>query len=146
MYRTQTAWLAAALVCALGGCGTIGNLTDPSRTKPYGGVLRDSEASGWLMNQFADAPTKPAAETAGLVLAVPIISLDVPLSLVADTVTLPITIPVSLFRQGQPGPSSTPAPGPTTPLAPSANGNAAAGPAAVSSYLPCAPVSGVARR
>jgi uncharacterized protein YceK len=145
MYRTQTAWLAAALVCALGGCGTIGNLTDPSKTKPFGGVLRDSEASGWLMNQFSDAPKKPAAETAGLVLAVPIISIDLPLSLVADTVTLPITIPVSLFRQGQPQPSPTQAPGPMTPTAPIGNEDAAAGPATVSSYLPCAPVSGAAR-
>ena len=143
MYRTQMAWLAAALVCALGGCGTIGNLADPSRTRPFGGVIRDSAASGWLMNEFSEAPSKPAAENAGLALAVPFVTIDLPLSLVADTVTLPITIPVALMRQGPPEPSQNP--GPTKPTAPSGNENASAGPTPVSNYTPCAPLSGAAR-
>jgi uncharacterized protein YceK len=139
MYRTRMAWLAAALVCALGGCGTIGNLADPGRTKPFGGVIRDSEASGWLMNEVSEASKKPAAEKAGLVLAAPIVTIDLPLSLVADTVTLPITIPVALMRQGQPEPS--PDSGPMKPTTPSENENVSAGPAAVSNFVPCAPLS-----
>jgi uncharacterized protein YceK len=140
MYRTQTAWLAAALVCALGGCGTIGNLADPGRTKPFGGVIRDREASGWLIDEVSEASKKSAAEKAGLVLAAPIVTIDLPLSLVADTVTLPITLPVALMRQGQPEPS--PDPRPMKPTPPSGNESASADPAAVSNFVPCPPLSG----
>jgi uncharacterized protein YceK len=143
MYRTQTAWLAAALVCALGGCGTIGNLADPSRTKPFGGVIRDCEASGWLMNEVSEAPKKPAAETAGLALAAPLVTVDLPLSLVADTVTLPIAIPVALMRQGQPEPSQASGPIKTTP--PNGNESVSAAPVVNSNFVPCASLSGAAR-
>ncbi|HEY7312286.1 MAG TPA: YceK/YidQ family lipoprotein [Gemmataceae bacterium] len=143
MYRTKTAWLAAVLACALGGCGTIGNLTDPSRTKPFGGVMRDGEASSWLMNEFSEASKKPTVEKAGLVLAAPIVTVDLPLSLVADTVTLPITIPIALMRQQQPEPLREP--GPRKPTTPNENENASPGPTAVSNYVPCVPLSGAAR-
>jgi uncharacterized protein YceK len=143
MYRTWTAWLAAALVGAVAGCGTIGNLADPSRTTPFGGVIRDCEASGWLMNEVSEAPKKPAAETAGLVLAAPIITVDLPLSLVADTVTLPITLSIVLMRQSQPEPS--PDSGPMKPTPPNGNENASVCPAAISNFVPCATLSGAAR-
>ncbi|HEY7422681.1 MAG TPA: YceK/YidQ family lipoprotein [Gemmataceae bacterium] len=143
MYRTQTAWLAAALVCVLSGCGTIGNLADLSRTKPFGGVIRDSEASGWLLNEVSGASKKPAAETAGLALAVPLVMVDLPLSLVADTVTLPIAIPVALRRQGQPEPSHDS--GPIKPTPPNGNESAFAGTVVNSNFAPCASLSGVAQ-
>ena len=142
MDRTKTAWLAAALVCALGGCGTIGNLADPSRTKPFGGVMRDGEASSWLMNEFSEASKKPVVEKAGLVVAAPIVTIDLPLSLVADTVTLPLTIPVALLRQEQPEPLREP--GPRKPTSPSGNEKASVDPSAVSNFVPCTSLSGAA--
>jgi uncharacterized protein YceK len=137
MYRRKTAWMAAALVCALGGCGTIGNLSDPNHTKPFGGVIRDANASGWLLSEASEASKKPAAEKAGLVLAAPIVTVDLPLSLVADTVTLPITIPVALMRQGQPQPP--PNSDPITPTAGRGNAENPSDPAAISNFVPCAP-------
>jgi uncharacterized protein YceK len=137
MYRRRMAWLVAALVCALGGCGTIGNLSDPNQTKPFGGVIRDANASSWLMSEASEALKKPAAEKAGLVLAVPILTMDLPLSLAADTVTLPITLPMAMMRRGQP--ETPPAPGPLAPPVPAPTAEAPADPTAVSNFVPCVP-------
>jgi uncharacterized protein YceK len=143
MYRTQTACLAAVMVCALGGCGTICNLTDPSRIKPFGGVIWDCEAFDWFMYQVNEAPKKPAANTVGLTLSDPIVTIDLPLSVVADTVTLPITVPIALMRQGQP--ESSQDSGPMKPTTPNGNENVSAGPAVISPCVPCTPLSGAAR-
>lgn len=130
----KSAWVAAALACALGGCGTIGNLSDPKQTRPFGGVLRDANASAWLVNEASEASKKPAAEVAGLVLAVPVVTVDLPLSFVADTVTLPLTIPMSVLRQGQP--EMPPPQAMAGPPMPDGGAYAPVGPTPVSNYVP----------
>src|SRR5579884_2387867 len=104
MCRSMASCLAAVLACALGGCGTIGNLADFKSTAPFGGVSRDLQATGWLLEEAPEAAKKSAAATAGIAVATPIVALDLPLSLAADTITLPVTLPVALFRQSQPDP------------------------------------------
>jgi len=87
---------AGILLCGLSGCGTILNFTmgvsergQPARTEIYGGLQIDAQAVGkafegyqpWWFNVFAF-----------------LFVFDVPLSLVADTITLPVTLPIALTR------------------------------------------------
>jgi uncharacterized protein YceK len=83
-----------ALVLFLGGCGTIVNFVPPFKgsrdefglMRIYGGVRIDvatlSEAE-WLWQKL---------------LTILILIVELPLSFTMDTVTLPITIPVTLSR------------------------------------------------
>ena len=71
------------VLASLLGCGTIHNLE--TERKPYGGVVRDCLCTvhgNWLFV----GPEMPA----------PIGLIDIPFSLVGDTVTLPITLYSSL--------------------------------------------------
>ena len=70
--------LAAVLLLAIGGCGTIDDLVN-GPPHAYGGIRRDVE---WF-----DSPC-----TAGLGF------LDFPFSLVVDTALTPLTLPWELLR------------------------------------------------
>lgn len=72
--------LLLALGVVLGGCGTIGNLSDDP--KIYGGLRNDIEEVG--------RPTGPC--NPGFLMAC-----DVPFSFVLDTVLLPFTVLYELF-------------------------------------------------
>jgi uncharacterized protein YceK len=87
----------AALVVIATGCGTMVNMTDPMFSAPsnepsraekqiYGGVVNDVDVIGGAVYWKSDyAPTaRPFAVVVGLI--------DLPLSLVADTITLPWTV------------------------------------------------------
>jgi uncharacterized protein YceK len=94
-------WL---LVAALGGCGTVANL-NPQGTLPlvdipelcnehteiYGGVKCDLRSA---RVNFHDGMTELVAEgkLTRLCLIVPACCLDLPLSLLADTLTLPVAV------------------------------------------------------
>jgi uncharacterized protein YceK len=93
-------FLGVALVAALGfslsGCGTVMNFMEAGSTglpesaghkSIYGGAGIDIDLIG-SAEGFAETVT--ALFLAGLI--------DLPLSLVMDTVTLPITIPMTLSR------------------------------------------------
>lgn len=71
------------LLLSLTGCGTVQNFTEgyERKTRPYGGVK--IAASG-----FADDPVAVA-------LKFPFMTADVVLSAVGDTLTLPVTVPLS---------------------------------------------------
>jgi uncharacterized protein YceK len=96
------ATVAATAVFALTGCGTLSNLQEkPSMFFPrnddappnriYGGV-RISAEQGW---HGLKGGAEPVAGTYRWVV-------DVPLSAVADTLTLPVTIPAALERAATP--------------------------------------------
>jgi len=96
-----------ALISPLEGCGTVVNLTIgagemfsrvPPRTEVYGGILVDAQAvrKGWEWK----TPDPQWMRIFSLIWI-----FDFPLSLVADTLTLPITIPVVLFREDNTAPS-----------------------------------------
>lgn len=85
------AWAVATLALLLSGCGTAANTLwwsrDEGGLRVYGGVRAETEK---LRQHVAD-PER--ADSRDLLLA-----LDLPLSLVGDTLTLPITVPVALTR------------------------------------------------
>lgn len=91
------------LVVSCSGCGTINNLappTQPAHGGPLGpindiyGGFRTSTSEGW---RSLVHPT----ETASIASGVALLAIDAPLSLVADTLTLPITIPAH-FKRSEP--------------------------------------------
>jgi uncharacterized protein YceK len=111
------AWAVAA-TALLGGCGTVANLalsgTPPAGPmKVYGGVQRDLD----IVHDCTTNPDHPRdnAEAVCFAAAVTVAAVDLPFSAVADTFTLPVTIPVALVTQGrtdkppQPGSGPTPA-------------------------------------
>jgi uncharacterized protein YceK len=101
---------AAIFFLAVSGCGTVLNLRDfenrsisrysilkrgrvPTPKMVYGGVRMDAAVvGGYLQTSSIDPPAILLAGYVGLI--------DLPLSAVADTVTLPITIPAAINRSG----------------------------------------------
>jgi uncharacterized protein YceK len=88
----------------LSGCGTICNLTQgvvhpDSEPRVYGGVQRDVEVLDSVVNQ---AQTNPQARVGNdprwALILIPLAIGDPILSFVADTLTLPITIPLQRRR------------------------------------------------
>src|SRR3954466_9883518 len=88
MKRSLT--VAALAVSALSGCGTVCNLQEGGT--PYGGVSQTAKAGAdawdyWRHPQGACIP--PSFDLAR---AIYLFALDLPLSAVGDTLTLPVTI------------------------------------------------------
>ena len=105
--------LAAAAACALGGCGTVTNLGPgecgaPSPRKVYGGVGADLECLGGLLGSLLPENSEDGcwhlmkvtwpvrADVArDLPGAIWLVAVDIPLCVVLDTLTLPVTIPAT---------------------------------------------------
>ena len=86
--------VATAMICQI-GCGTVFNfwprnehstLEGMGKMRIYGGVRMDAQALG------------EASSPWGKLLTILVLLVEFPLSLVMDTVTLPVTIPVTLSR------------------------------------------------
>lgn len=75
-------WLALAILPIV-GCGTIGNFAATPRPMVYGGVQFDAAFLAALH------PGETTDETIGMLV---FLMLDLPLSAVGDTLTLPITL------------------------------------------------------
>jgi uncharacterized protein YceK len=109
------------LACAACGCGTMSNLigagTPPADASVnvgppnvvYGGVKQDAEYAWEQLHpyavaaSFSGAPGGPLMPFLGLCAVV-----DLPLSAIGDTITLPITIPATIERRSELQHSSTP--------------------------------------
>jgi hypothetical protein len=91
-----------SLVClsAGGGCGTFGNTFIPcgagAGTRPhiYGGIENDVEwlKSAWIPSETEEektAATRPVSRSTAALVVTLLIAVDLPLSLAADTITLP---------------------------------------------------------
>jgi uncharacterized protein YceK len=113
MLRRAAICLVAVVVPAAGGCGTFFNLIPephkmrapgPRPLKVYGGV-ENSAFFAWT--GLTEPFTKSDVTVANRILATPYCwslaawaaAVDMPLSAVADTLTLPITIPAALARE-----------------------------------------------
>ena len=94
--------LLAALTAA--GCGTIGNLTD--RGKIYGGVCRDGKEVCQAGEELIHPPEVPSATAKKNVAILILATLDVPLSAVVDTLTLPMTITLTICNWSKDQPLS----------------------------------------
>jgi len=110
MRGIETACLAAVLACAAGGCGTFVNCT--AGREIYGGVKQDlqngsnhlAEAYSGPCPSFSPFPENPSAGKQLLTRSfcagcgVGMLAVDLPISLVADTLTLPVTIPATMMK------------------------------------------------
>ncbi|HEY7312521.1 MAG TPA: YceK/YidQ family lipoprotein [Gemmataceae bacterium] len=125
MRRASLVALALAAMYLI-GCGTAANLSGGlqgwRKSQIYGGVRRDVKSA----NQFiADNWTGAAdiQQDVGTVVGVGLISLDVPFSLIGDTLTLPITIPAALMGgSAAPPPPAATVSGKTNGVPPATNG------------------------
>lgn len=100
------AWRAAALLIVVGllsGCGTVANLAVGARegwknARIYGGVRRDVQsAEDWLAHSWVPLEKMELQQDLGAAVGVGLVGLDVPFSAIGDTLTLPITIPASIW-------------------------------------------------
>ncbi len=113
MRRTATAFLAALLALGPGGCGTIVNFNGSPGKEIYGGVKQDAlsgsdhfvEAFSSSCPSFSPVPEKPSLGKQVLIKSfcagcgVCMWFVDLPISAVADTLTLPVTIPAALTKK-----------------------------------------------
>jgi uncharacterized protein YceK len=102
MRRTLPILMALGMLPAALGCGTVGNFTGKEECQVFGGVRLDStlmaEGFGHRFEngqpEKVEGPVLLEEGFSGLV--------DLPLSLIGDTLTLPITIPLALTRPDPP--------------------------------------------
>jgi uncharacterized protein YceK len=94
----------ALTLCLLSGCGTVANIAelgDPAPDHPviYGGVRKDIAARGnALTGAMMARPLDGGAQSAIFEAVALQFTLDIPFSVVGDTLTLPVTIPAELLR------------------------------------------------
>ena len=105
----KTALLAAVLL--LCGCGTVANLSLGARqgwknAYVYGGVRRDIKSeSDWIDHSWTWGKNLDVIQDIGSVVGVALVGIDIPLSAIGDTLTLPITVPVALWSNSGNGAS-----------------------------------------
>jgi uncharacterized protein YceK len=92
----------AASLALLSGCGTIMNFSDKGNGSIYGGVVRDFSETGRLLEHTPSSSSGPFLRACDVALAGSFYTFDVPFSFVADTLTLPVTIPAALSRRDRP--------------------------------------------
>lgn len=124
--RAAMLWIVALFLC---GCGTVANLSIGARqgwknALIYGGVRRDVQsAEDWVNHSWTSGENLNIQQDVGTVVGVGLVGIDVPLSAIADTLTLPITIPAAIWgRSGNAATASskiaTPPPTATEPVNP----------------------------
>jgi uncharacterized protein YceK len=84
------------LTLTLCGCGTMDNMAGGPSARVYGGVRQDVKDTAQSTGAVFRAQDAAAFSTAIGTGAVRV--LDVPFSVVADTVTLPVTVPAAVRR------------------------------------------------
>jgi len=82
----RTLVIAAGMLCALSGCGTMENLSGSGG--PYGGVRDDASIIAGCLSPGENATSNRAADLAVATLLL----IDLPLSVIGDTVTLPLSL------------------------------------------------------
>jgi len=98
--RVTVLWIAVLFVC---GCGTIANLETGARQEwknatIYGGARRDiHSARQWIDHSWTWGKNLNVIQDIGTVVGVVLVGIDVPLSAVGDTVTLPVTVSIALW-------------------------------------------------
>jgi hypothetical protein len=101
MKENLVAIVLVALCLAMSGCGTVcnfaGGVVHPDKEpRIYGGVQRDIEIIDKAVNAHPDNPPNMGK---GAVYLIALAAVDTIVSFVADTLTLPITIPIQYWRE-----------------------------------------------
>ena len=116
MRPKATACLAAVFAAAVSGCGTVGNCINVNGAPAcaiYGGVSQDARQGTQHLNEAFSGPAPsfskiPQPPDAGRDFVVKtfcagwgtaLLAVDLPISAVADTLTLPVTVPASLMKK-----------------------------------------------
>lgn len=116
MRPRAAAFLAAVLAVGLSGCGTVVNcvsVNGPAARSIYGGVRQDAangsrhltEAFTGPAPSFSEMPKPPsfgsdlASKSFCAACGVCMLAVDLPVSAVADTVTLPVTVTSTLMKK-----------------------------------------------
>jgi|SRR5579871_6090535 len=100
MAKASRAAALCSAVLFLCGCGTIANLETGARqgwknTAIYGGVRRDVQsAEKWIDHSWTWGDKLDIVQDIGTVVGVALVGIDIPLSAIGDTLTLPATIPI----------------------------------------------------
>jgi uncharacterized protein YceK len=124
MSRASRAAVLPILVVLVSGCGTMANISIGARqgwqnALIYGGVRRDvKSAEDFVSNNWTSKENADFMQDTGTIVGVGLVGIDVSLSAIADTLTLPITIPAAIWggpgkggpAAGVKGNSSPPAP------------------------------------
>lgn len=109
--------LATLLLCVTTGCGTVHNLS--GKATPYGGVATSVEHTSHLTNPPSQFHGWFPGMTVLRIGATCCWIVDIPLSAIGDTVTLPATLLVNVSQtekgSGQPNEGNT-ATGPVAPV------------------------------
>ncbi|HTU20590.1 MAG TPA: YceK/YidQ family lipoprotein [Gemmataceae bacterium] len=116
MRLRATACLAAVLTVVLGGCGTVVNCVNGkghAARDIYGGVKQDAQNGARHLGEAFSGPApclskipQPPSATRDFVAktfcagcGVGMLAVDLPVSAVADTLTLPLTVPATLMKK-----------------------------------------------
>jgi uncharacterized protein YceK len=116
MRPKAAACLAAVLAIVVAGCGTVVNCTSldgPAARSIYGGVRQDAENGSRHLGEafsgpapsFTEMPKPPSAsrdfasKSFCAACGVSMLAIDLPVSAVADTLTLPVTVPATLMKK-----------------------------------------------
>jgi uncharacterized protein YceK len=103
MGRASCAAVLVIVAGFLSGCGTLANIETGARqgwknVQIYGGVRRDVQSGqDWFAHSWVPPKQLELMQNLGAIVGVVLVGIDVPLSAVADTVTLPVTIPASIW-------------------------------------------------
>lgn len=96
MPRMAGKMLVFAVILVTSGCGTMGNLSHPD--KIYGGTQLDGAAVLDACKEIVAPAGTPQLTTAQAAVMLTCGCLDLPLSVLGDTATLPITVPINCYR------------------------------------------------
>src|SRR4051794_35176803 len=105
------------LTAVTGGCGTVHDLRgqgdELSPARVYGGVCLDAEGVTGLLGDTTGGHGGLPGRAVQIVMGSYLLAVDLPLCAVADTLTLPVTLPVALRAStpnwsAHPGPESSP--------------------------------------
>jgi uncharacterized protein YceK len=110
MRQTRIVLVLAAALAGLGGCATAVNLGAPDGCRVYGGTRVDAALVAEGFAPDADAAKKNNVERPVLVWEACCGLIDLPLSMVADTVLLPITVPLAVQKLGADSQPAEPTP------------------------------------
>lgn len=97
--RKALCWMAVlAAIPSLGGCAASGNIAAEGGPKVYGGTKVDMALISGNLGEDADPDEVKRIERSAMAWAACCGLVDLPLSFVADTVMLPVTVPLALRR------------------------------------------------
>ncbi len=103
MARASRSAVLCSAVLLLCGCGTVSNLSTGARqgwryASIYGGVRRDIQSErDWIAHSWTSGKDLDVIQDIGTVVGAVIVGVDVPISAIGDTLTLPLTVPVAIW-------------------------------------------------